>query len=302
MRDSFWNTEYTTGVTLEMSQAAYDIGMQLHMASESLQRILEEAMMANAVPTGAVAFRCIEAMTKELAETPSYVREWTQLPDQPWSIAVSNPRVVYVGNGLWLLDELSIKEISNHELGCVPPLLVHHSVGLQFEEPSVGTILRLSVNSDLKTRFEMVGSSGDYVRHSNDWVEWESMDGQTFFSDRYIFAGVALALELGVNGDAQLDPTMNPELQSFIPTWKDKRPCLTVDRTRGKAAVWHDEIRCQQCNGRVLLKFPRGNQVDSCRCPHSVGQFHDIHFPHLVDDRTFDEQVNSVENVPKEAS
>lgn len=80
-----------------------------------------------------------------------------------------------------------------------------------------------------------------------------------------------------VDVPAEADPEV------FIPAWKDKRGVKVVDQAFGRYPKYHDEVRCPVCNGRVLLKFPEGNQISSVKCPHCGHEPDSINTEHLID-------------------
>lgn len=221
-----------------------------------------------------------------------------------WNLEVENPHMMFIGHGLWLIDNDTLMKCVTPAVGVdnfklCPPLLIHDSPA--FGHHPVGTIVRIETNVGLS----MIGSSGDIIHRSGlnyepiNTLQARRVERWPMF---YVLAGMAVAC-IVATANGELDERVS-EMPQFIPTYRDKRGALTIDRTRGKAPVWHDEIRCQECNGRVVLKFPRGNQTVDAKCPHSLTNppLHDILFPHLLDNRTFEEGEHGLENVPKEAS
>ena len=67
----------------------------------------------------------------------------------------------------------------------------------------------------------------------------------------------------------------------FIPAWKDKRECKTIDTASPAFAHYHDELRCKACNGRVLVKMSFPNRQANAACPHCKAD-KAIQFPHLI--------------------
>lgn len=53
----------------------------------------------------------------------------------------------------------------------------------------------------------------------------------------------------------------------FVPTWKDNRTRLTVSKTQG-IPFFSDVLRCEVCNGKVLVKLPKDPPFDAVDCPH----------------------------------
>lgn len=246
------------------------------------------------------------------------------LEEESWTLTVHNPCLMRISESHWLLDVESIKSsmnwnawrevsLTNREDTTPLPLLIATGPQLEWggsmlQEPPIGTILRFELRgheNDAEAQFSMVGSVGDAIHWEGvSWIQTETIGDRNKYPLDYLVAGIALDT-VEVEGTDSNDATRPSNTFGWIPTYRDKRKPLVVDRTKGKAAVWHDDLRCERCNGRVVLKFPRGNQISSCRCPHGLAnpdfENHDMTFPHLVDDRTLHEGEDSVENVPKEA-
>ena len=96
--------------------------------------------------------------------------------------------------------------------------------------------------------------------------------------------GIAMAIltEIGVAGEAAAGVELQ---QHFIPSWKDKRGVLFIDRASPFPAHYHDEIRCSVCNGRVLIKLKGDNKSEKADCPH-CNRTKTLLFPHLVSGKT----------------
>lgn len=64
----------------------------------------------------------------------------------------------------------------------------------------------------------------------------------------------------------------------FVPTWKDNRTRLTVAKTSG-IPFFSDVLRCEVCNGKVLVKLPKDPPFDAVDCPHcdSPGSVNTVH-------------------------
>ena len=64
----------------------------------------------------------------------------------------------------------------------------------------------------------------------------------------------------------------------FVPTWKDNRTRLTVAKTTG-VPFFSDVLRCEVCNGKVLVKLPKDPPFDAVDCPHcdSSGTVKTVH-------------------------
>jgi len=76
-------------------------------------------------------------------------------------------------------------------------------------------------------------------------------------------------------------PVVQERVGDFIPSWKDKRKPILIDRAFPQYPVFHDEIRCAGCNGRVLMKLPAGNTLSSLPCPHDSCES-TLQFTHLL--------------------
>ena len=76
-------------------------------------------------------------------------------------------------------------------------------------------------------------------------------------------------------------PVVQERVVDFIPSWKDKRKPILIDRAFPQYPVFHDEIRCAGCNGRVLMKLPAGNTLSSLPCPHDSCES-TLQFTHLL--------------------
>jgi hypothetical protein len=273
----------------------------------------------------------IESIQSAIAKTPEFDRRQLLLDEEPWDLSAdvgddlvaSAPLMMYVGHGFWAMGFNVTTRLIRYpldDMSAIPlPVLISNSPVIcsvvNRGNPDLGDVVRL-VSNRSEAQFSMVGSVGDFVSiadpsglpHRWEYVnDDDSIENLVAFPAQYTFYAIAMAIEMGV-AHGELDPMLkasDADLNQFIPTWRDKRKCMTVDKTMGRYAVWHDEVRCQVCNGRVLIKLPRGNTLDSCTCPHSLRREdipnHEIKFPHLVDDRTFEEGGDSLENVPKEA-
>ena len=268
----------------------------------------------------------IESMQGIIAKTPEFDRTQFILDEEPWDLSVDAgddlvsppPVMMYVGHGFWALGETMVTTAFGLPDQATPlPLLCSNSPAIfsvvNRGTPDIGDMVML-VSARDTAEFSMVGSVGDFVSTAGNGQRWHSISDEMNkdwyakeFPVSYLFHTTSLAIEMAVS-HGELDPMLSAneaDVNQFVPTWRDKRECMVVDKTMGRLAVWHDEVRCQVCNGRVLLKLPRGNTLDSCTCPHSLRRpdipNHELQFPHLVDNRTFEEGGDSLENVPKEA-
>lgn len=264
----------------------------------------------------------IEALNKKMLGSVGASSFLMNSTNVVWEKSFENAHLMFLGNGLWLLDRQSLiassewrtwendtmftDEDKEHIVTGFPCPLLVHSFFPTGEHP-VGTILRFQ--SPL--RLNMVNCAGDVIHHTAMGTElYEKIETSDSRSERrwsfdYVIAGVASAYSIAKDNDELDDHLIEglKEMPQFIPTYQDKRGAKTIDRTMGRAPVWHDEIRCQQCNGRVVLKFPRGNQTIEATCPHGIETPppHTVQFPHLLDDRTFEEGEHGLGIVPKEA-
>lgn len=94
------------------------------------------------------------------------------------------------------------------------------------------------------------------------------------------FLHARLTLESLSASEGTVDPTPEPS-GTFIPAWKDKRGKKVIDHTGGRFPVFHDEVRCSVCNGRVLVLMPAGNQTGEWDCPH-CDEKKAVKFKHLI--------------------
>lgn len=67
----------------------------------------------------------------------------------------------------------------------------------------------------------------------------------------------------------------------FIPAFRDKRKPKVIDMASPMYAHYHDEIRCPECNGRVLIKARADNTISEADCPHCAKP-KALKFPHLT--------------------
>ena len=278
---------------MDSNQALLKTTWAAHLLDEKIGVLREEHIQATLKSSE------MQALGKQIA-----------LSNTPWTLATINPRMMWIDNGVFLISLSSLGGDSpERKLTIERPLLIHRpdfNEDEQMDEPRLGRVFKMEGN----VNFAMVGSSGDQIHQTNRDNSWEEIDAVWYaslpqqFPPEYIMAGVAMSVHIAIEND-ELDIADLP-VAEFIPTYQDKRKPILIDKTMGGPAVWHDEIRCSVCNGRVLLKLPRGNTLSECKCPHSLASFkkrnhHDIHFPHLVDDRIIEEGGDSLANVPKEA-
>lgn len=90
-------------------------------------------------------------------------------------------------------------------------------------------------------------------------------------------------------------PIVNERAGDFIPSWKDKRKVIIIDRASPRYPVFHDEIRCAGCNGRVLMKLPAGNTLSSLPCPHELCES-TLQFTHLLGNQNAEKGGTENEN------
>jgi hypothetical protein len=94
----------------------------------------------------------------------------------------------------------------------------------------------------------------------------------------FLHARMTLADLSGESGTADPEPEVKG---AFIPAWKDKRGVKVIDHTGGRFPVFHDEVRCSVCNGRVLVKMPDGNKTGEWDCPQ-CDEKGAVKFKHLI--------------------
>ena len=314
----------------------------LHQEQSNLQTTLRKAITIHSNLNSTRPMNGWESVAKivkdiesDLFERVEYDRAAHLFSEEAWDLSLLNPHLLYVGHNIWLVCNQAVRSSLNAygENTIAPPILVYHSPPMHMD-PMVGMVVypevpvtrpRGSDEYEPKTiNISMVGSVGDLVH--NDSTSWELLKEPSAIANpnalthdkwpsEYLVAGIATALHFAsVNGELDAGSQQGMAvLEQYIPTYRDKRTPIVIDKTRGGPAVWHDEVRCGKCNGRVLLKLPRGNQLVSITCPHSQNAsvasasdspptpVHELTFPHLLDNRTFEEGGDSLKNVPKEA-
>lgn len=248
-----------------------------------------------------------------------------------WEIETKDEvHLMYIGHDMWLIDAFTTAAMLNNEsnegedaevgvpllISTNPAWIEEHGKAFKYGQ----TIsYRAMPSSDppslslLIAKFSMMGSIGDIIHRSGagmasqvnmsfDTMQMYSV-GDREFPNYLILSAYYIQNTLIKNQPFYSDEDKEDLKELFIPTFKDKRGVLKIDKSRGSPPYFHDEIRCQVCNGRVLLMFPIGNKMIEAKCPHSLNSFkkknqHKIHFPHLI--RSLDMLGDSVENTPKE--
>ena len=71
---------------------------------------------------------------------------------------------------------------------------------------------------------------------------------------------------LSVMGNGSKSVTESAE--GFIPTWRDRRMPIQINKAIGARYSFHDLIRCSECNGRVILMLQTGHGYSAVECPH----------------------------------
>lgn len=81
-----------------------------------------------------------------------------------------------------------------------------------------------------------------------------------------MMTGISVAdaegMDIGKTTQDITDPN-SPTKIDFIPTWKDNRKALEIN----KGNAYSDNIRCYVCNQKVLVKLPASNKTESLECP-----------------------------------
>ena len=67
---------------------------------------------------------------------------------------------------------------------------------------------------------------------------------------------------------------------AFIPTWRDTRMPIHINKSGASQCSFHDIIRCSECNGRVILMLQAGHGYSAVECPHCK-EAHGIKCSHL---------------------
>ena len=229
-------------------------------------------------------------------QSEAVIPDWIE-----WTLVTSDDcHLMYLGRDYWLMDKVSVQSGLPRMVGSPAyeykaiPILIATNPAWELAKPAgdwvIGDRITIDASSNSNgyaplNQFAMLGTVGDYIHHGVDEVDYTLNAPDTGYWPQPLltagfFAQNTLLKELLVD-DA--DPAL---VESFIPTFKDKRAVLTIDKCKGQFPLYHDEIRCVKCNGRVLLKLPAGNKIIKAKCPHSLASFkkrnqHDIHFPHL---------------------
>ena len=201
----------------------------------------------------------------------------------------------------------NISKDASTDRWCMPTnVLIPIPDGVSPEQ--VGSIVLLNT-----TEFVMVKNVADPVRRGNQPLvnedeviqfmkpTWAKMDmlnhkhWSQFFHQPHRFADLtsddesasmaqnvlqqflATAAISSMHLNQEIGESANDDL--FVPAWKDKRGVKKIDHATPHYPVFHDEIRCRACNGRVLILLPARNKIGSAQCPHCSEQ---IHFPHLI--------------------
>jgi len=79
----------------------------------------------------------------------------------------------------------------------------------------------------------------------------------------------------------EIDDGADPE--TFIPTWKDRRPMAVVDYAKPRYPFWSDLLKCKVCNQRVRVLLPSGNDLTYVACP-SCKDEQGVSTEHLMND------------------
>jgi hypothetical protein len=77
-------------------------------------------------------------------------------------------------------------------------------------------------------------------------------------------ANVVIEEGLGLVVEA---PPEDADPSVYVATWKDKRPCVTLDYAKPHHATWSDLLKCVKCNQRVRVLFASGNSISFVQCP-----------------------------------
>ena len=99
-----------------------------------------------------------------------------------------------------------------------------------------------------------------------------------FWMANKLFSELAMNGEISSGGLEAISESI-PDM--FIPAFKDKRKPKVIDMASPHYAHYHDEIRCPECNGRVLIKARADNIISEADCPHCKKP-KAIKFPHLT--------------------
>lgn len=105
------------------------------------------------------------------------------------------------------------------------------------------------------------------------FIHQNKLDAFNFWIANKMFQSMGLSGGL----DSDLSESI-PDV--FIPAYKDKRPAKVIDMATPNYPHYHDELRCPNCNGRVLIKASSDNTVSEADCPHCKAS-KAIKFPHL---------------------
>ena len=120
---------------------------------------------------------------------------------------------------------------------------------------------------------EMRIAGGKASEQEVHFIHQNKTDAFNFWVANKMFQSMGLSGGL----DADLSESI-PD--AFIPAYKDKRPAKVIDMATPNYPHYHDEIRCPNCNGRVLIKASADNTVSEADCPHCKAS-KAIKFPHL---------------------
>lgn len=191
------------------------------------------------------------------------------LPETPWSVSTKQLILPFT-------TTKGILVFGHHDADkteCAYPLIIDLTAwGL--EDSDVGVPFEYIHNTTRETqtyRLECVGHGADVVRHADaSWTRHQNITilGPAYRKEKWVRYGQL------VHDALSASPTVPEPVGSegsFIPSFKDKRPVVVIDRTGGSYAHYHDEVRCMRCNQRVLFKFPVGNTVRFWECPDCRG-------------------------------
>jgi phage FluMu protein Com len=66
----------------------------------------------------------------------------------------------------------------------------------------------------------------------------------------------------------ETDSHVSESAEGFVPTWRDRRMPIHINKAQGSRYLFHDLIRCSECNGRVILMLQVGHGYSAVECPH----------------------------------
>ncbi len=103
------------------------------------------------------------------------------------------------------------------------------------------------------------------------------MESMTINEMVNMMTGIATAKEEGLD-IGEKDRTPEGKSIEYIPTWKDNRRAIEINR----GSAYSDNVRCNECNQKVKIKLPANNKLETFACP-SCNSTDGLKIGHLVE-------------------